>query len=92
MWFWVIQIIVFSVILIALVHHLFHFFKTTLTVPKIKNLVNSPAQKYQHMYDIIQQHQPPTPPPDADYSLIDMLPTTDMKSELKDFLKSQLRD
>ena len=31
------------------------FFKTTLTVPKIKDLVNSPTQKYQGMFDTISK-------------------------------------
>ena len=46
---WVIQITVISVVLIFLVHHLIHFFKSTLTVPKIKDLVNRPAQQYENM-------------------------------------------
>jgi len=43
---WVIQITVISFVLIFLVHHLFEFFKSNLTVPKIKDLVNVPTQKY----------------------------------------------
>jgi hypothetical protein len=35
------------------VHHLLCFFKSTLTVPKIKDLVNSPATKYEHIFDTI---------------------------------------
>jgi len=50
---WFIQITLISIILIFLVHHLIHFFKTTLTVPKIKDLVNTPTQKYENMYNII---------------------------------------
>jgi hypothetical protein len=42
---WIIQITVISIILIFLVHHLINFLKSTLTVPKIKDLVNSPTQK-----------------------------------------------
>jgi len=52
---WIIQISLISIILIFLVHHLIGFFKTTLTVPKIKDLVNSPSQKYQHMFDTISK-------------------------------------
>jgi hypothetical protein len=50
---WVIQITFISIILIFLVHHLINFFKSTLTVPKIKDLVNSPNQKYQNIYDTL---------------------------------------
>jgi hypothetical protein len=97
---WVIQITVISIILIFLVHHLINFFKATLTVPKIKDLVNSPNQKYENIYNILKK-----PSKDLEYSesagysdqkeytLIDLLPKTDepsMKNELKNFLKKQL--
>ena len=52
---WIIQISIVSFIFIFLVHHLIGFFKTTLTVPKIKDLVNSPTQKYQGMFDTISK-------------------------------------
>jgi len=50
MLFWTFQITLISIILIFLVHHLISFFKTTLTVPKIKDLINVPAQKYESMF------------------------------------------
>lgn len=53
---WILQITIISVIFIFLVHHLFEFFKSTLTVPKIKDLVNSPTQKYENMLNIISNH------------------------------------
>jgi hypothetical protein len=68
------------------------FFKTTLTVPKIKDLVNSPNQKYQNIYDTISHKT-------TSYTHIDLLPTGDivnessnMKNELKSFLKKQLNN
>ena len=54
MLYWIIQITLISVILIFLVHHLIDFFKTTLTVPKIKDLVNTSTQKYESMFNIIK--------------------------------------
>ena len=89
---WVIQITFISIILIFLVHHLINFFKSTLTVPKIKDLVNMPTQKYENMYNIIQKNSN-TSSESADYTLIDLLPKEEgptMKSELKNFLKKQL--
>ena len=89
---WVIQITFISIILIFLVHHLINFFKSTLTVPKIKDLVNTPTQKYENMYNIIQK-KPNTSSESADYTLIDLLPKEEgptMKNELKNFLKKQL--
>lgn len=53
---WIIQITIISIVLIFLVHYLFNFFKTTLTVPKIKDLVNIPNQKYKNMYNIISKN------------------------------------
>jgi uncharacterized membrane-anchored protein YitT (DUF2179 family) len=100
MLYWVIQITVISIILIFLVHHLINFFKATLTVPKIKDLVNTPAQKYENIYNILQKKSKTSVNPDSDYSenqdytLIDLLPKKEiptMKNELKNFLKKQLQ-
>lgn len=55
---WILQITIISAIFIFLVHHLFEFFKSTLTVPKIKDLVNSPTQKYENMLNIITHTNP----------------------------------
>ena len=50
---WTLQIIISSIILIWLVHYLFNYFKDTLTVPKIKDLVNEPNKKYKNIYQVI---------------------------------------
>lgn len=92
---WIIKFAILSFIFIFLVHHLLTFFKTTLTVPKIKDLVNSPNEKYQHIYDSLQNMESSSTP---SYTSIDLLPpstnintnTNSMKDELKTFLKSQL--
>jgi len=52
-WSWIIQITIISIILIFLVHHLINFFKSVLTVPKIKDLENTPNEKYKNIYDNI---------------------------------------
>ena len=56
-WSWIIQITIISIILIFLVHHLINFFKSVLTVPKIKDLVNSPNEKYKNIYDTISHNR-----------------------------------
>lgn len=68
------------------------FFKTTLTVPKIKDLVNSPNQKYQNIFDTISNKT-------NTYTDIELLPQEEspieqdsMKDELKSFLKKQLNN
>jgi len=99
MLYWTIQITLISIILIFLIHHLIHFFKSTLTVPKIKDLVNSPTQKYENMYNIIKHSQTNDNNNDKssinneEYTMFDLLPKPEektMKSELKNFLKKQL--
>ena len=99
---WIIQFTIISIILIFLVHHLFNFFKSTLTVPKIKDLVNSPTQKYENMYNIISSssnsnnnsNNNNNNSNNTEYTISDLLPqlepTPTMKSELKNFLKKQL--
>jgi hypothetical protein len=67
-------------------------------VPKIKDLVNSPNQKYQHIYDTILNKSGsllvPSAPPSSSigYTNIELLPLNNdsMKDELKSFLKKQL--
>jgi hypothetical protein len=77
--------------LIFLVHHLILFFKTTLTVPKVKDLVNAPVQKYENIYNTISSK-------DYTDSFLPSIPSTipaaiseakSMKEELKNFLKSK---
>ena len=53
----ILKISIISLLLIFLVHHLINFFKSTLTVPKIKDLVNNPTKKYENMYNIIKSQQ-----------------------------------
>ena len=100
---WIIQITIISFVLIFLVHHLINFFKTTLTVPKIKDLVNTPTQKNENMYNIINSNNNSNintntntnNGADNEYTLIDLLPKKDesnMKNELKNFLKSQFNN
>lgn len=97
MLFWIIQTTLISILFIFLVHHLIDFLKSTLTVPKVKDLVNNNSQKYENMYNIINggstAHAEGT---NIEYTLDELLPKTNeeitMKSELKNFLKSQLEN
>ena len=67
---WIIKISLISIIFIFLIHHLLLFFKSTLTVPKIKDLVNSPTQKYKNIYETISNKN-------NSYTTIDLLPSSD---------------
>ena len=80
MFYWTIRWILVSLSLIFLVHYLYAFFKTTLTVPKIRDLVNKPTEKYNEMLNTVQQ--PPK---------IDQPNKEDMQIELQNFLKDLKR-
>lgn len=100
--YWTIKTVIISIIFIFLIHHLIEFFKNTLTVPKVKDLVNVPTQKYEHILNILSKNTSG----DNKYSNnienlnsninlstnINNLPVVgdDMKSELKKFLKQQM--
>ena len=47
---WFIQASVVSLIVIYVIHNLYSFFKETLTVPKIKDMVKRPQQKYEMLF------------------------------------------
>jgi hypothetical protein len=92
---WLIQISIISIVFIFVVHNLIGFFKSTLTVPKIKDLVNAPSQKYQHIFDTLNYKDN-----NNSYTDLDMLPidssmpsqASSMKDELKSFLKKQFNN
>uniref|UniRef100_A0A6C0IIF0 Uncharacterized protein n=1 Tax=viral metagenome TaxID=1070528 RepID=A0A6C0IIF0_9ZZZZ len=54
MLFFTLKTIFISLMLIALIHYLYAFLKDTLTIPKVKDLVNKPAKRYDEMYDMMQ--------------------------------------
>lgn len=93
---WVIQMTIVSLILIFIVHHLINFFKSTLTVPRIKDLVNNPNKQYEDIYNVISNQNVDSiaklNKSKFSYSEEDLLPKneSDMKNELKSFLKKQL--
>jgi hypothetical protein len=81
---WIIQNTIISIIIIFLVHYLFNFFKTTLTVPKIKDLVNTPNKKYENMFNVISKKNTDnnnnnsyTDNNNNSYTDIDLLPNLD---------------
>ena len=104
---WILQISIISIIFIFLVHHLLCFFKTTLTVPKTKDLVNSPIKKYQDIFDTIantntnintnfnrnrNKYLPSeSDSSDADYTDINLLPTENTISSSNKDMKDELK-
>lgn len=80
---WILQVAIISIILILLLHYLINYVKNTFTVPKIKDLVNEPTQKYQEMYDIINNSnnnnlKKTDEVSSDDCTLIDSLPSDEM--------------
>jgi hypothetical protein len=60
-------------------NHLIIFFKSTLTIPKIKDLINTSNQKYQNIYDTISHNSS-----GQSYTSIDLLPKTNDKNDIND--------
>jgi hypothetical protein len=88
---------IISIVIIFLVHYLINFFKSTLTVPKLKDLVNTTTQKYENIYNVINNKNNLNLNNNSeinDYNLVDLIPKKEenMKNELKNFLKSQLNN
>lgn len=89
---WTIQITIISIILIFLIHHLINFFKSALTVPKIKDLVNIPHKKYENIFNVINNDNAVNNKYELDIEKL--LPKNDvnMKNELKNFIKKQFNN
>ena len=101
MLFWTIQVTIISIILIFLIHHLLVFFKTNLTTPKVKDLVNAPTQKYDAIFNAMNFNAMNTSSANSvninNISLEELLPPiqpdpVDMKNELKQFMKKQFKE
>jgi hypothetical protein len=100
---WIIQVTALSLCLIAVMHYLYVFFKTTLTVPKVKDLVNRPQKQYDALFKgvtLTSQNRAAGPNSSGETTSISMLlpmqsqiqntssNTNSMKDELKQFLKN----
>lgn len=91
---WILFISFLSFIFIYLVHQIFLFFKSTLTTPKIKDFIYSPSKKYDEIYQTINSKNNTVSSNDT--TMINNLHNrastpSDMKNDLKTFLKSQLQ-
>jgi hypothetical protein len=84
--FWVLQRIIISIVLILCVHYIFIFLKTNLTVPKTRDLVNQPREKYKEIYEKINGNNR-TSHSDSHTSSDQDSDNTKMKNELKNYLK-----
>lgn len=78
---WIIQMSVLSLVLIILIHYLFTFFKTNLTIPKVKDLVYKPQEKYNDIFNSLNNSTNILP------TSISQQEESNMKNELKNYLK-----
>ena len=76
---WALQWTIISLILIMLVHYLYSFFINTLTVPKVRDLINKPTERYN---EILSRDNTKI----ADTQ--DVVDTSEMQAELRDFLNN----
>ena len=83
---WAIQTTIISLVIIFLIHSIYHYFKETLTIPKVKDLVNKPNEKYEEIYKIINQKNNNG---EINYA---KSASRDMKEELKIFLNQQINN
>jgi hypothetical protein len=102
MW-WLIQNILFSACLIVMIHYLYIYFETTLTPPKVKDLIRGQKHEYKSLLESINKKidQPmmsslsspalALAPPSSSQILTEPLGITqsadDMKSDLKQYLR-----
>ena len=88
---WIIQMSIISLILIILVHYLFTFFMTNLTIPKVKDLVNKPQQQYETLYNTMKEQpilkQKGNENMKNENMTNENMTNENMKNELKNYLK-----
>jgi hypothetical protein len=60
MFFSLVKWVLISLTLIFLIHHIYMFLMNTLTVPKIKDLVNKPNEQYKDILATLGGGAPPT--------------------------------
>jgi hypothetical protein len=91
---WSIKCIIISLLLIVLVHYLFSFFKSTLTIPKMRDLVNKPIERYNEIYTTIQdgkssltENTKTKTNTSSNTTSSTINDTYDMQNELKQFLQ-----
>jgi DNA-binding transcriptional regulator GbsR (MarR family) len=70
--FWIIRQTIISFLFIFAMHNIYNYFKTNLTVPKIKDLIKKPKQQYKDIYESEEKIED----------------KETMKNELKDYLKN----
>ncbi len=76
---------IISLILIFVTHNLFNFLKDTLTIPKVKDLIEQPLMRYKNIEEIINTGNNIDTGTNIDIANEPIRVDSDMKLELKNF-------
>ena len=87
MLFWIIKWFLISVLIIVLLHNLYLFFINTLTIPKVKDLINKPMEQYSEINNAINNSTNFNNKSDNENDS-ENLPENKMQNELKSFLNN----
>lgn len=85
MFVFIIQWIIISLVFIFLLHYLYNFFVNVLTIPKVKDLVNKPIDKYNIIMKDIEINNNEYKDT-MNNNVINNDKSNEIVSELKDFL------
>ena len=83
--FWIAQVVIVSFVIIFLLHNLYYFFKDTLTIPKMKDMVKRPQQKYDALFRELSMHHAESKTANAN-ATNDENDAASMKNELKRYM------
>jgi len=78
--YWIVQVTIISLITIFLIHYLFVYFKSTLTVHQVKDFVNKPTKIYEEIFNTLS---------DVPGPVCELNTSGNMKEELKRFLEEE---
>ena len=93
---WILKQTIISLIIIVLVHYIYIYLKTNLTIPKTRDLIHRPSIKYKEIYKSIDEHilankTLSTYKQESQDEINTQVKTTNnetMENELKDFFKN----
>jgi hypothetical protein len=83
--FWIAQVVIVSFVIIFLLHNLYYFFKETLTIPKMKDMVKRPQQKYDALFRELEESKTANAM-NAMNAINDENDAASMKNELKRYM------
>lgn len=86
---WLLKWVLLSMILIVLIHYLYCYFINTLTVPRVKDLINKPIEQYTNITSILNNEKNNN---DENTEKISNDVSNNMKDELTNFLNNMKID